>query len=89
MSEDSKVLEKFKANFYARESQKRLSEILIQMFESVGFSIINKCREISNEFDIEIFQSSVEISIAGLQQIKRLLQNDGIKKCLKNLIMEK
>lgn len=62
------------------ESQKKalwlLEKIdnLIQRFSSIGYSIINKIKSFQEDFDIDIFQSSIELSIDDLQQLLRFVK---------------
>jgi len=53
---------------------------LIQKFESVGFSIVNKGGVFRKDlmeghFDLSILNSCVDLAIEDLQQIKRILLN--------------
>jgi len=66
--------EKFKAEFYRNQEQIETVNNLIQRFSSVGYLIINKTKSFQEDFDIDIFQSSIEISIDDLKQLLRFVQ---------------
>jgi len=66
--------EKFRAEFYQNQRQIETTNNLIQRFSSVGYSIINKTKSFQEDFNIEIFQSSIELSIDDLQQLLRFVK---------------
>jgi len=72
--DDIEHFEKFKAEFYLNQQQIEIIDNLIQRFSSVGYSIINKIKSFQEDFDIDVFQSSIEISIDDLKQLLRFVQ---------------
>jgi len=66
--------EKFRAEFYQNQRQIETTNNLIQRFSSIGYSIINKTKSFQEDFTLDMFQSSIELSINDLQQLLRFVK---------------